>query len=333
MSETTGLLVSVFFGFVPMLIFAYIIYWTDRFEKEPLHLVIGVFMWGMVIAAGGAFIINSVLGVGIYLFTNSEVATEMATGSIIAPVVEETLKGLAVLVVFLIFYKEFDSILDGIVYAAITALGFAAVENSFYIYSYGFQENGAAGVFFLIFVRVILVGWQHPFYTAFIGIGLAIARMNRSWAIRIFAALGGWGVAVFTHAVHNTLAGLLPGILSLTIGTFLDWSGWFVMALFMIWAIFRERTWLVRHLQEEVVNGVISSHEYQTACSTWAQSNARFKALVSGRYRETRRFYQVCAELAHKKEQLASMGDEGGNTAIIQKYRAELASLSQHALT
>ena len=48
----------------------------------------------------------------------------------IAPIIEESLKGLAVLLVFLLFRKEFDSILDGIVYAAITALGFAATENS-----------------------------------------------------------------------------------------------------------------------------------------------------------------------------------------------------------
>jgi len=42
----------------------------------------------------------------------------------------------------------------------------------------------------------------------------------------------------------------------------------------------------------------------------------------------TSRFYQVCGELAHKKEQLAKIGDEGGNTAIIAKLRAELQRLA-----
>ena len=328
MSETSGLLVSLFFGFVPMFIFAYIVYWTDRYEKEPLHLVVGVFLWGMIIAAGGAFIINTILGLGVYMFTSSEFATEMATGSIIAPIVEESLKGLGVLAVFLFFYKEFDSILDGIVYAAITALGFAAVENSYYIYSYGFQEGGAIGAIFLIFVRVVLVGWQHPFYTAFTGIGLAIARTNKNWALRILAPFMGWSVAVFTHAAHNTLAGLLPGILSLTVGTLLDWRGWFVMALFILWAVFRERNWLAHHLKEEVASGLISPMQYRTACSAWAQSGARLSSLFSGRFRATMRFYQVCAELAHKKEQYASMGNERGNLEEIHKYRSELASLS-----
>ena len=94
---------SVFFGFVPMLILGYIVYWLDRYEKEPLPLLTTVFFWGAVIAAGGAYLINTALGMGVYLFTGSEYATDVATGSLIAPVVEEALKGMAVLVVFLFF--------------------------------------------------------------------------------------------------------------------------------------------------------------------------------------------------------------------------------------
>ena len=40
------------------------------------------------------------------------------------------------------------------------------------------------------------------------------------------------------------------------------------------------------------------------------------------------RFYQVCGELAHKKEQLSNLGDEHGNTAIIQALRSELLTLA-----
>jgi hypothetical protein len=47
--------------------------------------------------------------------------------------------------------------------------------------------------------------------------------------------------------------------------------------------------------------------------------------------RATSRFYQVCGELAHKKEQLKKLGDESGNAAIIDKLRIELASLAAQA--
>src|SRR4030043_1500464 len=195
--QSLGVILSILFGFVPMLAFAYVVYWVDRYEKEPVALLGGVFLWGAIIAAGAAFIVNSFLGLGIYMFTGSQAFTELSTASIFAPLIEETLKGLACLLVFLFFRREFDSVLDGIVYAAITAIGFAASENVYYIFTYGFQENGVSGILYMFFVRVILVGWQHPFYTAFIGIGLAVSRLSRNTSIKIMAPLMGWSLAVF----------------------------------------------------------------------------------------------------------------------------------------
>lgn len=323
-----GLLLSLFFGFVPMFIFAAFVYWLDRYEKEPKLLLGGVFLWGAVVAAGGAFIINTLLGAGVYLFTQSETATELTTGSIIAPFVEESLKGLAVLAVFLLFRHEFDSVLDGIVYAAIAALGFAATENTFYIYTMGYQENGFEGLLWLIFVRVILVGWQHPFYTAFIGIGLALARMSRELAVKLFIPLAGWTIALFTHSLHNTVAGLASGPGGLAFGTLLDWTGWGFIFLVILWAISREQHWIRTLLREEVDLGVITVAQYQTAGSAWSQSAARLSALFAGHYGATDRFYQLCGELAHKKRQRRHLGEEGGNTAVIERLRGDLARLS-----
>lgn len=324
------LLVSIFFGFVPMFLFAGFINWLDRYEKEPKILLGAAFMWGVVIAGGGAYIINTVLGMGVYIVTGSVGATDFATASIIAPIVEESLKGLAVLVVFFLFHKEFDSVLDGIIYAGITALGFAAIENVLYIYNYGYQEGGWGGLWQLVFIRVFLVGWQHPFYTAFTGIGLAIARMNRNFLVKIVAAVGGFTTAVFAHAFHNTFGSLIGGVEGLAIGTFVDWIGWFFMLLFIVWMIVNERNLMKRELQEEVVSGLISPAQYRTATS-FAQTNARMNALSAGSYLATSRFYQACGELAHKKEQYRKLGEEHGNSAIIEKLRAELAHLGPRA--
>jgi len=325
-----ALIVSLFFGFVPMLLFAGFINWLDRYEKEPKVLLGAAFVWGVLIAGGGAYIINTVLGLGVYIMTGSEGATDFATASIIAPIVEESLKGLAVLVVFFLFRKEFDSVLDGVIYAGITALGFAAIENVLYIYEKGYLESGWEGLWTLVFIRVVLVGWQHPFYTAFTGIGLAIARMNRNVFIKIMAVIGGFAIAVFTHAFHNTFGSLIGGIEGLAIGTFVDWVGWFFMLLFIIWMIVNERNILKRQLYAEANNGIISPSQYRTALS-FAQTSARLNALSSGSYRSTARFYQVCGELAHKKEQLAKLGNERGNLAIIEKLRVELAQLAVQA--
>ena len=320
-------LVSLFFGFVPMFIFAVFVNWLDRYEKEPKLLLGAAFVWGAVIAAGGAFILNTAFGIGIYALTGSEGAAEFGTTSIVAPIIEEGLKGLAVLIVFLMFRNEFDSVLDGIVYAAITATGFAAVENTLYIYRNGYLESGWAGLWALVAIRVILVGWMHPFFTAFTGIGLAISRLSRSLLAKIIAVPAGYAVAVTAHAFHNTFSGLIGGVGGFVAGTLVDYIGYTAMLLFIIWMIVYERNILKRNLREEVTNGLISQRQYNSATSFF-QTNAHLAALTSGTFRSTARFYQVCGELAHKKEQLARLGDESGNRRIIEKLRAELIQLA-----
>ena len=318
------LLVSLFFGFVPMFFFAALVYWVDRYEKEPKILLGATFFWGVVIAAGGAFIINTAFGMGIYIFTGSEGAAEIGTTSIVAPIVEEFLKGLAVAIVFFLFYKEFDSILDGIIYGGIAVLGFAATENTLYIYRNGYQDGGWGGLFFLAFIRVIIVGWQHPFYTAFTGIGFAVARTNKNILIKLIAPLIGFGVAVTTHAFHNTFGSMIGGFGGLAAGTFVDWIGWAFMLGFIIWMVNNERNLVKNHLYSEVVSGLISQTQYQKALSPWNMSTAG----LSGK--TTARFYQVCGELSHKKEQYKKQGDEGGNAVIIEKLRTELATLAPY---
>jgi len=325
-----GLIVSGIIGISASLLFSYVLYWLDRYEKEPILLLGGVFIWGAVIAAGSAFLINTVAGLGVYIFTNSNVATDFTTGTLIAPVVEETLKGLAVLGVFLLFRTEFDSVLDGIIYAGVAALGFAATENIYYIYTYGFQESGWSGLLSLTFVRVLLVGWQHPFYTAFTGIGLAIARLNKNWLVKVMAALMGLSIAIFFHALHNTLATFLNGLAGMAIGAAVDWTGWLFMLGIVIWATWREQQHLKKYLAAELKVGTITPTLFRTATSGWLQMRARLTALFTRKYLKTTRFYQACGEYANKRWQYDRMGDETGNLAIIQKLRQEITQLTPH---
>jgi hypothetical protein len=225
------------------------------------------------------------------------------------------------------FRKEFDSVLDGIVYGAVTAMGFAAIENVLYIYRNGYLESGWEGFWILVFIRVVVVGMMHPFFTAFTGIGLAIARMTRNVPVKIVAVPTGYAIAVIAHAFHNTFSGLIGGGIGFAAGTLVDYMGYIAMLAFIIWMIITERNLLKKHLREEVTNGRMTQQHYNTATSFF-QANAHFSALTSGVFLPTTRFYQVCGELAHKKEQLAKLGDESGNTAIIEKLRSELVQLA-----
>ena len=112
------------------------------------------------------------------------------------------------------------------------------------------------------------------------------------------------------------------------VGIAIDWTGWLAMFGFIIYLIHRERIWLTQFLNEEVDLGIITSAQFTTACSAIQRTGAGFQALGKGGYRSTQRFYQLCAELAHKKRQLKKHGEESGNSLVINKLREELAHLS-----
>lgn len=315
---------SVALAFAPALLMAAFVYWLDRYEKEPLILLGATFFWGAVVAAAGAYVVNTVFGMGIYVVSGSEGLADQTTATLVAPFVEEALKGLAVLIVFLFFHNEFDSILDGIIYAAITALGFAASENVMYIYERGYLEGGWPALWQMAVIRDVVVAWQHPFFTAFTGIGVAVARMNRQVAVKLVAVPAGYAAAVFTHAVHNTLGSAIGGFEGFALGSLADWSGWIAMLVFIILMIGRERGVLQRQLSGEVSAGVISAAQYLKSLSPFTMSTAVFNG-----GRPAARFYQMCGELAHKKEQLTKIGEEDGNTSTVESLRRELAELSQ----
>ena len=158
---------------------------------------------------------------------------------------------------------------------------------------------------------------------------MAVARMNRAWLVKVIAPLTGFGLAMFTHAFHNSMASIpFFGEMTCLVGSFFEWFGVLFMFAVIVWATWMEQRNLINHLREEVQLGLISPAQYRTACSAGAQSLARLTSLFGGHYRTTSRFYQVCGELAHKKQQLLTLGDEGGNSAIILRFRNELAHLA-----
>lgn len=326
------LLVSFLLSFSFAFMYAGIVYWTDRYEKEPRLLLVGSFLWGAILAAGVAYVVNTIFGVGIFFITNDEVATDLIASSFVAPVVEEGLKGLAIYLIYLAFRREFDSVLDGLVYAAIVALGFAATENVLYLYDRGFLEDGWEGLWILFVIRIILGGWNHALYTSFIGIGLAVARLSRSAFTKLAAPLAGFGVAISIHALHNFLASVLEGLGGLALIFGLDWLGWLVVGGILIWAIRRERGWIASQLKEEVENGVISITQYHTALSPAKRRMAAVNALFGGQGRATRQFYHYCTELAYKKQQTMQLGErKENNTAMILRLRERVAALAVNA--
>ena len=324
------ILIAITAGIAPMVVYAFIVWWFDRYEKEPWGLLTAVFVWGafpsilLALIAELAFDIplKAVVGPGLtYTFLGS---------SVVAPVFEEFFKGLAILAVFVFFYRHFDGVLDGVVYGSMVGFGFAAVENVLYFLA-ALHEGGVGQMLILIFMRAFLFGLNHAFFTSLIGIGLALARMSRRWPVKLGAPIMGFGLAVMAHALHNggaslasvTLCGMLVSLAS-------DWIGAVVILAIIVLATAQEQRWITRYLADEVARGLITPRQYQAACSYLKRVGERVLALTRGNislFFRLGKFYQLMTRLAFRKYQLAQFGDEGGNRAQVERFRREIVAL------
>lgn len=325
-----GLLITIFFavifGIVPMLIYAGFLWWLDRWEKEPLPLLAAAFLWGFIPSAILALIAQVLLDIPTSaLFYYDEVAYSLVSGSIIAPVTEEGIKAFAVLLVFIFFYREFDSLLDGIIYGSLAGFGFAAIENILYFVSFG---SDAGSLFCLIFMRAFLFGLNHAFFTSLTGLGFAAARFQKNILLKILFPLIGLGGAIFTHGLHNGLVTF--GLIGLPFAILADWFGVVGVFVVALLSLYHEASWIKKYLSEEVELGNLTAAQAALVSSFRGRIGANVAALGGGvgRWWRARRFYQQCAELAYKKHQFEKMGDEGGNRAIIEKLRREVRLLS-----
>jgi RsiW-degrading membrane proteinase PrsW (M82 family) len=267
-------LLALLLSFAPAFLCATFIYWIDRYEKEPKLLLGVVFFWGAVVATAGAMVSQLVLEGTFKAATGSEAAADLAGTTLFAPLTEETLKGFAVLLVFLAFRKEFDSVLDGLVYASVVALGFAATEDTLYLLGES-TKSGVEGMIGLWVVRVVLGIWDHPFYTAWMGLGLAASRLSRSALVRWLAPPAGWVIAMIAHALHNGLATAAASTSELgLVMLLLDWMGWLLMAVILLVALWRERKMLQAQLAGEVTLGTLGELQYRKALSPSISASA-----------------------------------------------------------
>src|SRR5699024_8380816 len=100
-----------------------------------------------------------------------ELAVLGITGTFVAPLVEETAKGLGVLVIFLRWRRHVDGPVDGLVYAATVATGFAVVEDVLYLaQAHAYGDGGAVATVFAL--RALFSPFAHLMFTACIGLAL-----------------------------------------------------------------------------------------------------------------------------------------------------------------
>lgn len=309
---------------LPMLfIYIWIPRLIDRYDPEPWWALALALAWGAIAACGVACTINTGVEVGASALGGKDFA-EIAGACISAPIVEEGMKGLGVLGVFYFLRREFDGVVDGVIYATFTALGFAATENIIY-YANAVKADPAGGALAATFVvRGILAPWGHPLYTSMTGIGFGIAReTNRTW-LKWMAPLGGYCAAMFLHCVWNT-ASTISGFLFILM---LPLWILFVLAFIgiLIWLVVRKGRIIRAHLQDEVLLGTLTREELALVTSPFGGLRATFGWGGSA----GRRFVRTAARLGLSKWH-AGRAMQGRNKTVsadwIVPLRQELGEL------
>ncbi|HEY3247539.1 MAG TPA: PrsW family glutamic-type intramembrane protease [bacterium] len=182
--------------FLVVLALAPVVFWLwyfqmrDRLHPEPRALVVRVFVFGGVVAIPAAFIELGVLaGAGLTLHRGS--AADALAAAFIIGVVEESVKFAAVM--FGVYRNvEFNEVIDGIIYAVAASLGFAAVENLFYV----LQGGVSVGL-----LRAFLSIPGHAFFGAIMGFYMGAAKFSGPRERQML--LAGLVLAILAHTAYD----------------------------------------------------------------------------------------------------------------------------------
>ncbi len=145
---------------VPAVWLCVYVFRKDRVEKEPIGLLLQLFALGALVSFAAAYLEGFVLDIIDAVFSSRTLT--MADGTVVmskkvfytynfvkyfigVALIEEAVKWL-ILVQTTKQHEEFDSLFDGIIYAVFVSLGFAAIENVFYVTQYGWGNALARAV-------------------------------------------------------------------------------------------------------------------------------------------------------------------------------------------
>ncbi|WP_123040830.1 glutamic-type intramembrane protease PrsW [Cohnella candidum] len=168
-------------------------YWKDRYDSEPLSMVLRMFVTGVLIVLPAM-----VLQRGLTIWLGDSPFT---FSFVISAGVEELLK-FFVLYHIIFNHTEFDEPYDGIVYATAVSLGFATLENVLY----AFLQPTTFGT---LLVRALLPVSGHALFGVFMGYSLGRAKFSKGKQVRFHL-----GMAVLLpliwHGVYDLMMLTVP---------------------------------------------------------------------------------------------------------------------------
>jgi len=317
-------LVGALLAMIPLAIVLLGVIWIDRWEPESRVALVFAFLWGSTIAVLLALFVDTGMQAVLGARSEEELGLSILQTVVQAPIVEETGKGLGLLLIALVARHLIDGPVDGIVYGAVIAAGFAFTENIQY---FGLELSGYYGeesdIVAVFFVRGIMSPFAHVLFTACTGlaIGLAVRR-------------GGPGLVLLAF-----LLGLIPAI-----GLHAVWNGSTIFTdFFQVYLVFQLPffaasiglvAWLQRQesrltqdrLAEYAAAGWLSADEVPSLGSFTGRRQAMAWARRHGLKDEMKQYIRDATQLAYARQRMLIGRDLIGNRADEARLLARISS-------
>lgn len=190
-----------------MIVIIYI-YFKDKFEKEPILFLFKNFLLGAVVSILITLFLSMLASLILPVTDEKNILQILLKAFIVVAFVEEFSKYIIVR-----FYaqnsKEFNEPFDGIVYAVIVSMGFAALENVLYVYQFGVSTG---------FLRAFTAVPAHATFGVLMGYFMGKAKFSKN---KVQLNLLGLLVATIFHGAYDFFLFLnfIPGI---AIGAFIS---------------------------------------------------------------------------------------------------------------
>lgn len=182
------LLLSLSLAIAPSLAFGVFIFWRDKFDREPIHLLIGCFFFGALACIPAAVM-------EVFLDDWIEPAQYGLPGLFISAFLFVALieEGWKFLFTNFFAYRRnaFNEPYDGITYAVMVSLGFATLENIIYVLEGGVE---------VALYRMITAVPAHVTFGVVMGYFMGLAKFHKHSGRYRLAGLGG---AVLLHGFYD----------------------------------------------------------------------------------------------------------------------------------
>jgi RsiW-degrading membrane proteinase PrsW (M82 family) len=302
---------------LPTCFLVWMIWWADRYEREPVRLLVRAFLWGAVPA------IVLALGAELALtlpFDMRSVPGQLVSMALLGPIIEELAKGLGLLGLLRFSRPEIDGALDGIIYGALVGAGFAMTENFLY-----FVGESPDQLHSLILLRAGVFGLNHIFFTAIFGAGVGIAARTSDRLAQLFYLATGMMGAILVHMLHNTgsvLSQVSPAFLLLS--TMMLWSGLLAFFLLILLLLARERRIIRAYLASGQAPPLSPQETARLMRLLPSAERLLPTALLPAPAKRRARIYQLVAELSFRWRRVPrATGEER------QRLEQEMAQLEE----